>query len=391
LNLNILNKEVQDFINYNLKTDLTKLVLKGSPFSNISIQEIAEQIVSKSKCHKKLPTWFNSNNLYYPNKLNIEQTSSEITGEYKANIVSGKSLIDITGGFGVDSYFFSKKVENVIHCEINEELSNIVSHNFNQFNLKNIELLIGDGVKIIEQKEEKYDWIYVDPSRRNEVKAKVFLLKDCIPNLPENLDLLFRHSNNILIKLSPILDISNTIKELKFVKKIHVIAFKNEVKELLFILEKNYNSNIKIKTININSTKNQYFNFSLYEDASPTYSAPKRYLYEPNVAILKSGAFNQISQQLNVDKLHRHSHLYTSNNLVDFPGRAFEIIKCLPYDKKKIPKLIPSKKANITIRNFPETVFQIRKKTGLKDGGDNYLFFTTDFDKRHIVILCNKI
>ncbi len=391
MNTNILLKETQDFINTNLKSDITKLVLKGSPFIEVSIQEIAEQIEAKKRCEKKLPTWFKTANIYYPNKLNIEQTSSEITANYKANLVSGNSLVDITGGFGVDTYYFSQKVNTVTHCEINKELSKIVTHNFQELNVKNIKTVVGDGIEFLKNSSQQFDWIYTDPSRRNDVKGKVFLLKDCLPNIPENLELLFEKSNHILIKVSPILDITSAIRELNFVKEIHIIAIENEVKELLFILEKNYTQQIEIKTINLNKKENQYFNFSLKSEVTTTYSEPKLYLFEPNSAILKAGAFNQISSQLQIDKLHPNSHLYTSEKLIDFPGRKFEITRCISYDKKQLKKLIPTKKANITTRNFPETVEQIRKKTGLKDGGNQYLFFTTDLNNNHIILICNKV
>ena len=391
MNINILNKEIQDFINASLKSDLTKLILKGSPFDKVSIQEIAEQIESKKRSEKKLPTWFSNKKCYFPNKLNIEQTSSEITANYKANLVSGNSLVDITGGFGVDCYYFSQKVNNITHCEINIELSEIVTHNYEQFNIKNIKTYVGDGFKFLKNTTQKFDWIYADPSRRNDAKGKVFLLEDCLPNIPENLELLFEKASNILLKISPILDITSAINELKYVKEIHIIAIENEVKELLFILEKNYTQSIDIKTININKKDNQLFNFNLDNEVFATFSEPKKYIFEPNTAILKAGAFNQISSQLKVDKLHQHSHLYTSEKLLDFPGRSFEITNCISYDKKLLKKLIPSKKANITTRNFPETVAQIRKKTGLKDGGNQYLFFTTDFNNNKIVLVCNKL
>jgi len=390
LNKEILNTKVQDFINANLKSDITKLILKGSPFANISIQEIAEQISAKVKCEKKLPIWFSAENIYFPNRLNIEQTSSEITAKYKANLVSGESLIDITGGFGVDAYFFSQKVKNVTHCELNEELSNIVSHNLTPLKIENISTHLGNGIDYLKNTTEKYDWVYTDPSRRNDAKGKVFLLEDCLPNIPENLDDLFEKSENILIKVSPILDISSAINELKFEKEIHIVAVNNEVKELLFLLEKNYNSDVQIRTINFNKKENQIFNFNLYESINATYAEPKKYLFEPNSAILKAGGFNNISNQLNIDKLHQHSHLYTSNELLNFPGRSFEIKHCISYDRKQLKKLIPSKKANITTRNFPETVAQIRKKTKLKDGGNQYLFFTTDVNNKHIVLICEK-
>lgn len=391
MNRQILNKEVQDFINAHLKSDVTKLILKGSPFESVSIQEIAEQLLAKNSCEKKLPTWFNAKNIYYPNKLNIEQTSSEITANYKSDLVSGETLIDITGGFGVDAYFFSQKVAKITHCEIAQELSTIVSHNFKQLKVKNITTYLGDGIEFLKKSQEKFDWIYADPSRRNDAKEKVFLLEDCLPNIPENLDLLFQKTNHILLKVSPILDLKSAINELKNVKEIHVVAVENEVKELLFLLEKNDTQNIEIKTINFNKEEIQTFNFSLNEEVFATYSEPKKHLFEPNAAILKAGAFQQISAHLKIDKLHQHSHLYSSDNLIDFPGRRFKIKQCISYDKKQLLKFIPTKKANITTRNFPETIAQIRKKTGLKDGGNQYLFFTTDFNNKHLVLICEKV
>ena len=390
MNQEILNKEVQNFINDNLKSDVTKLILKGSPFESVSIQEIAAQILAKNSCKKKLPTWFNSEKIYYPNKLNIEQTSSEITTNYKLDLVSGDTLIDITGGFGVDAYFFSQKLKSVIHCEINKELSAIVSHNFKQLKVKNITIHHGDGIGFLEKYKDKFDWVYADPSRRNDAKGKVFLLEDCLPNIPENIDILFQKTDHILLKISPILDITSAINELQFVKEIHVVAVENEVKELLFLLEKNYTKNIQVKTINITKTTTQKFDFNLDETSIATFSEPKRYVYEPNAAILKSGAFLQVSEKFNIAKLHQNSHLYTTNELMDFPGRRFKIKHCISYDKKQLLKLIPSKKANIATRNFPETVAQIRKKTGLKDGGNEYLFFTTDINNKHLVLICEK-
>lgn len=391
MNKSILNIDIQEFINNNINSNLTKLVLKGSPFKAVSIQEIAEQIEAKKRSQKKLPSWFSTSNIYFPNKLNIEQTSSEITANYKSSLIEGSSLIDITGGFGVDCYSFAQNINSITHCELNTKLSQIVTHNYKQLKINNIKTFAGDGVDFLNNTTNTFDWIYADPSRRNEAKGKVFLLNDCLPNIPENLDLLFKKTTNILLKISPILDITSAINELKFVKEIHIVAVENEVKELLFILKKNHTQEIFIKTINFNKNNKQLFNFNLDKAVYATYSKPKKYIFEPNAAILKAGGFNQISEQLNVDKLQQHSHLYTSDKLIDFPGRSFEVIHCISYDKKQLKKLIPSKKANITTRNFPETVAQIRKKTGLKDGGNQYLFFTTDLNKTKIVLICNKV
>lgn len=391
MNEEILNNDIQEYINQHLNDDSTKLILKGSPFQGISIQQIVEQIISKKKCEKKLPTWFQTKIIYYPNKINIEQTSSEITAKYKANLISGESIIDLTGGFGVDCFAFADKFNEVTHCELNTNLSKIAALNYKQLKIKNIFIVEEDGLKYLEKTNRKYDWIYVDPSRRNEAKERVFLLEDCLPNITLNLNKLFSYTDNVLLKLSPILDISATLKGLNSVKEIHIVAIKNEVKELLFILEKGYQNSIKIKTVNIINGITNHFNAVLNSASKATFSLPKTYLYEPNASILKAGLFNEVSQQLNIDKLHVNSHLYTSSDLINFPGRRFIVTHILSYNKKQIKEVIPTHKANITTRNFPETVKQIRKKIGIKDGGNYYLFFTTNINNKHIVILCKRI
>lgn len=389
MNNNILSPDFQLFIKNNSHTDISSLLLKKQLFDGISQKELVEQIESKNKCQKKLPTWFNTENIYYPNKLNIEQTSSEITAQFKANLVSGKSLIDLTGGLGVDDYYFSKKIDNITHCEINENLSEIAAHNFKQLAANNIECISKDGLGYLHNISKKYDWIYIDPSRRSDSKGKVFLLEDCLPNVPDNLELLFKKSNHILIKNSPILDINNAINSLKYVKHIYIVAVKNEVKELLFILEKGYSGKITITAENLES-KQTSFSFIYNNQTVANYSEPKTYLYEPNAAIMKSGGFNEVSYQLNIEKLHQHSHLYTSDELIDFPGRRFEIKEVLTYQKKEIKKRFGKLQLNITTRNFPKTVAELRKETGIKDGGENYMFFTTTAVHNKIVILCNK-
>ena len=391
MNTAILNTNVQQFISENLKTDITKLILKGSPFSDVSIQELASQIVAKQKAEHKLASWFRTQQIYYPSKINIEQTSSEHTANYKSNLVNGASIIDITGGFGIDCFYFSKRFEAVTHCEINAELSTIVAHNFKQLKINNITTFSGDAFDFLRSTKEKFDCIYIDPSRRDAVKGKVFLLQDCIPNVPENIDFLFSKTNQILIKTSPILDITSAINELKFVKEVHVIAIHNEVKELLFLLDKEHSKSIEIKTVNIGKEETKTFHFTYKEDLYSEYSEPLSYLYEPNSAILKSGGFHQITNQLNVSKLQQHSHLYTADILLDFPGRTFKIEQVLSYDKKKLKKLLPENKANITIRNFPKTVAQIRKETKIKEGGTIFIFFTTNFKNELTVVICRKI
>ena len=224
MNTAILHSEIQAFINKNLNADITSLLLKGTNFEGIETSEIIEQIEAKKRSQKKLQSWFNGENIYFPNKLNIEQTSSEITAKHKADLMQGDRIIDLTGGFGVDCFYFSKRFKQVTHCEINRKLSEIVNHNYKQLEVENIETRLVNGIDYLKNIDTNFDWIYIDPSRRHDSKGKVFFLNDCLPNVPEHLDLLFKRSKNILIKTSPLLDFSVGIGELKHVKTIHVIA-----------------------------------------------------------------------------------------------------------------------------------------------------------------------
>lgn len=393
MNKQILNTDIQSFIKNNLTTDISSLLLKKQLFDEISQQELVEQIEAKKRCQKKLPTWFQTDDIYYPNKLNIEQTSSEATAAYKADLVSGNSLIDLTGGFGIDCYYFAKNIAQITHCEINENLSEIVQHNYQKLAVKNIETIRQNGIEFLEQSEQNFDWIYIDPSRRNDHKGKVFLLKDCLPNVPEHLDLFFTKSNHVLIKTSPLLDIQNAIDDLRFVKTVYIVALKNEVKEILFRLEKDYKDSITINAVNLLSDGNlESFHYQLDNaQQHPNYDLPGAYLYEPNAAILKSGGFNIVATQFNINKLHQHSHLYSNNTLINFPGRRFKVIESIPYNKKALKRRFGKQQFNITTRNFPKSVDLIRKETQIKDGGTQYLFFTTDHLNGKIVLICDKI
>ena len=393
MNKELLRSEIQEFIGVNLRTDITQLILKNSVFEGVTNKELAEQIIGKLKCKDKLPTWFELKDAYFPPKISIEQTSSEETARYKSSLISGKNLIDLTGGFGVDDFYFSQVFDTIIHCELAPQLSAITAHNFRQLAVNNCEFICGDGMRFLHDNDTVYDWIYLDPSRRSEAKGKVFLFKDCLPNVPENLDLLFSKSRYIMMKTSPLVDISQGISELEFVKEIHVVAVKNEVKELLWILEKEHTSEPTIKTVNMLGKAKQTFQFELAQEGNhvPTYSRPLSYLYEPNSAVLKSGAFNQVSVQLEVAKLHKHSHLYTSNESIDFPGRSFRVKEIIPFQTKAIKKQFGGKKANMTTRNFPKKVDALRKSLNIKEGGELYLFFTTNKDEEKICVVCEKI
>ncbi|UZO80046.1 class I SAM-dependent methyltransferase [Aquimarina sp. ERC-38] len=392
MNPKILTTEVQQYIREKAEEKITlpEIVLAKHPFDTISTQELAQQIGALRTIKNKAPSWYQEDFLYYPPKLNLEQTSSEKTALYKASLVSGETLIDLTGGLGIDTYFFSKKVKKITYCEINPELSAIASSNFKQLKANNIQTIVTDGIAFLE-KTGQVDWIYVDPARRDSQNIKVSDLVSYTPNIVETLPLLLKQGKNVLLKTAPLLDISSGLQQLKNVTEIHIVAIKNEVKELLWVLDKSFEGQPIIKTMNFEKLGDQKFNYVWTEEAvaKSTFSPPLRYLYEPNVAILKSGAFKILSERYQVAKLHQHSHLYTSEHLISFPGRSFIIEQVLKYDKKSF-KSLNITKANVTIRNFPISVREIRKRFKIREGGTAFLFFTTSANDQKIIISCKK-
>ncbi|MBT8284052.1 MAG: class I SAM-dependent methyltransferase, partial [Flavobacteriaceae bacterium] len=293
-------------------------MLSKPHFSEISQQELAQQLEGKKKAKEKLPAWFKTPGIYYPKKVNLEQTSSEKTAEYKADLVSGNQLADLTGGFGVDTYSFSRKIPLVTHCEIDPELHEIVSHNAASLGIDNVDFRCEDGIEFLRNTSLEFDWIYIDPSRRDESKNKVFQLSECKPDVVMHLDLLLSKAGAIMIKTSPLLDLSAGLSQLRQVNEIHIIDVNNEVKELLWILKKdNAVSNIKIRTINFVKNGQQVFEFDRREEKSSycSFTDPQTFLYEPNSAILKAGGFRSLCNAFKVNKLHEHSHLYTSEPL----------------------------------------------------------------------------
>lgn len=388
MNLQLLNPNVQKFIK-TYSGNLNELAFKGSPFAAIATQELLQQIKGYQTAKNKLPSWSNTENIIYPPTVNLEQTSSEITAKYKATLVTGKSLADCTGGFGVDTFYFSNKFEKVDYYEINKNLFKVASHNFKKLKALNIHSYNTDGILSIPAKN--YDVIYIDPSRRNNTKGKVFFLSDCTPNLPKHIDTLMAKTPIVLVKTSPMLDLKIGISELKYVSQIHIIGIKNEVKELLWKLTNTPKQTPEIFTLNFGKTKTETFNFKHTETVDISLSSPKKYIYEPNAAILKSGGFNLLINKFSIEKLHPHSHLFTSDKIVNFPGRSFVLEKIIPFSKKEIKTQLLGRKANIATRNFPMKVEEIRKKFKIKDGGDSYLFFTTLNDDSKVVLVCKKL
>lgn len=391
MNKAILSVEAQKFIKDSPGNDITGIALGKSPFKDVSPQELAGQIEGKKRCEKKLPLWNIAPGIYYPSRLAIEQTSSQVTAEYKSHLIYGSKVVDITGGFGVDSFFFSRSGKETLHCEIDAELSAIAKHNAQMLKADNIDFHVGSGLDFIKQTEQFFDTIYADPSRR--VKSqKVFFLKDCEPDLATNLHLLLTKAQRILIKTSPLLDISSGLKELNQVSQIHVVSVKGEVKELLWAIDRGFSDEPKIICAAIHDTGTSIFSFFQNEEKKEVielYSAPLKYVYEPDAALLKAGCFKLIASRFNLLKLDKNTHLYTTENFQEtFIGKIFTVVNFVDY--KLFSKSNSVNKANVISKNFPLSVEALRKKHRIEDGVDDYLIFTTAAIDALIVIFARR-
>lgn len=392
MNNKLLAKAVQDYINTNLNADVNQIALAKSPFEGITSAELAIQITAKKKSEKKLPTWFHTENIYYPPVLSIEQTSSEITAKYKSKLANEDTLIDLTGGFGVDTYYFAKKVKEVIHCEINPELSAIAQHNALTLNAKNIKFKAEDGITYIQKTDTTFDTIYVDPARRAE-KGKVFMLKDCTPDIVTHLDALLKKSSRIIIKTAPLLDISAGLAELNQVSEIHIVSVKNECKELLWVIDKGFDKDTKIIAVTLNNKVEK--DFSFYRSAAngavqfAESLSIDHYLYEPDAALLKSGAFNLIASTYNLLKLHPQTQLFTSDSTNKaFPGRIFKIEAILNTGELKKETNL---KGNVIVRNYPAKPEDLVKKYKIKADQQQFLIFTKIANGENVILKASII
>ena len=376
----ILRPEIQKYIQDNLHENLGRLLLKKSPFPEVSMQEIAQQIKGKQIAAKKFP-FLLKENIVFPPHLNLEQASSESTAKEKAENLIGRAFLDLTCGFGIDAYFLSQNFSEITLLEQNKDLLEIVQYNWKtlgreaNFINENLERFLE-----ISEKEKQFDLIYLDPARRDKDHRKKFLLSDLSPNILEIQDKLLSISKKIMIKLSPLIDLKYLQTAVKSIDEIEIIAVKNEVKEIILHLIPNTENKLKITTKNL-STEEPNFSFSPEEESAvmPEFSDILEYLYIPNNAVLKSGAFNLISKKFGLKKLHPNTHLYTSDKAVDFYGRVFKVKEISAKEIKKGDVF------NIISKNHPLSPEQIKTKYKLKNGGEHYLIFTQS--KKGMVIL----
>lgn len=366
----ILNPEIQKYITDNTEVNLAQFLLKKSPFSEVSIQEIAQQIKGRQIAQKKFPFLLREG-IIFPPHLNIEQASSQDTAEAKIHQLEGKTFLDLTCGFGIDAYFLSKNFQEIYLIEQNPELLSIVKHNWETLGRK--ANFINDHLEIFLKNNQKhFDFIYLDPARRDSKNQKKFLLEDLSPNILEIQDQLLSMAQKVMIKLSPLIDLKVLQNSIKYLNEIEIIGIKNEVKEIILHLTPNFEGKTKITARNLSS---QDPDFSFFPDeefsAKSDYSEALDYIYIPNNSVLKSGAFNLVSEKFGLKKLHANTHIYTSNEKIEhFCGRIFKVKEIYAKELKKGTSF------NIISKNHPLSPEEIKNKYKLKNGGEHYLFFT---------------
>lgn len=389
-----MNQATKDFILNHANEDVNKLALKSKSYTEVDISIAIKQIEGKQKIKNKIPTFFTNNEILYPHKLSLEQSSSEITAKYKSFICKGYNMADLTGGFGIDCFFLSHNFQKIYYVERQKELCDLAMHNFKILEKPAIEVIHSTSEDFLKT-EINIDWIFIDPSRRKESGAKAVFLSDCEPNVFDLQNIMLEKAENVMIKLSPMIDISQLRRDLHFIKEIHVLSVENECKEILVILKRGYNQSINFFAVNFPQKKSiEVFDFEQNDEKNSISSlaeSVQNYLYEPNASILKSGAFKIIGNKFQLSKLHKNSHLYTSNELKsNFYGRIFEVKKVLNFNKEELKKMDLSK-ANIAARNFPISVKDLRNKIKIKEGGNDYVFATTLQSEKKVLIICNKI
>ena len=384
------------FIAQNKDADVHSLALSKVP-AGIDLHFCLQQIAGLQVAKRKLPSWFKIEGILFPPKLSLEQCSSEQTALYKQQLVerllptNRQRMVDLTGGFGIDFTFLAKQFEEAEYVESNENLCEIARHNFPLLGLQKAQVHCSTCEDFLDEMGH-FDLIYLDPSRRDAVGRKMVALSDCSPNIEELHDKLLSHAEIVLVKLSPMLDIQDTLRRLPNVSEVHVISLSGECKEILLVLSQKPQSDKLYFCANI-TTKTQVF-CTKAQNIEPIIGAlPEHYLYEPNASILKAGVQNALCQTYEVKKLHPFSHLFISSHFIeDFPGRSFIIEDYCSFAKKELKRLLEGiSQCNLTVRNFPSTVAELRKQLKLREGGDIYLFATTLNDGSHALLRCKQL
>ena len=396
----------EEFIKQHRHDDVRTLALRRAE-EGVDIKWCLQQIEGWQKAREKLPRWSQVDGLWYPPVLSMEQCSSELTAKYKATIVSRLlpecsergCFADLTGGYGIDFSYMASLFSTSVYVERNAELCRIAEHNFSLLDLLGSSVVCADSTEFLHQRIAPCNLIYLDPARRDGVGRKTVAIADCTPDVVQLQNRLMEVGRYVMVKLSPMLDISAALSVLRHVSEVHVVSVKGECKELLFVLDKIHEGKPVYYAVNLGTSDDDFActheekNRALLRVASEhVASTSATYIYEPHASILKAGLQDVLCERYAVEKLHPMSNLFVSSSPVqDFPGRGFEIVASCGFGKKELRAMLAGvAKANITVRNFPTSVAELRKKLRLAEGGDVYLFATTMADGSHRLIRCIK-
>ena len=396
------NDATRDFILAHRKEDVRSLALKHAA-GNVDLRMALQQIEGWQTAVRKLPSWAATAGVLYPPRLSMEQCSSEATARYKQSVVrrwmdkpvrhASTTLADLTGGFGIDFSFLAPLFDRAIYMERQPCLCRIAGHNFRLLGLKHAEILETDS-SLRPETWPEMDCCFVDPARRDKAGRKTVALEDCEPDLGSLQKAIRDKADFCMAKLSPMLDIPTALRTLAHTAEVHAVSVQGECKELLWVITRETPRDVTFHCVNL-GTADPDFVFRQEEEAAATCwhaARPGKYLYEPNPSVMKCGGFRCVASRYGLLKLHPNTHLYTSDTLhAEFPGRVFTVETCTHFNKKELKTLLQDlPQANLTVRNFPETVERLRKRLKLKEGGEAYLFATTLADGGHVLLRCRK-
>lgn len=375
------------FIKDHLNDDVSKLLLSPPAAFKPHIHDLVDQILSRRKAKTKLLEWFANEQLIMPPPLSLEQCSSPATAQYKQQLLKGEQLVDLTGGMGIDTLALSENFSEATYVEQNEWLCDVFKHNSRVLNRSNIQAVHSSSEEVLSTFTGKAHF-FIDPARRDEHQKKVFHFENCTPNVIELLPQFRAKAELLLIKAAPLIDLTLGISQLQHVREIHVVSVKNEVKEILFLVDFQHSNLPKIVCVNLESAHSPFeFTQEGEKSASSLFGLVGKYLYDPNSSILKAGAFKSVGQTFGIKKLAANTHLYTSDLPIEhFPGRVFEVLQA-DCSKKDIADLIPDGKVNVITKNYPLSPDELKKKYKLKDGGESYLLACRDLEGKPKMIL----
>lgn len=385
-----MNEATLEFIRIHANEDVRQLAFLGKKNPEVDMAYALDQIAGRQKARIKIPSWAATDGIVYPPHISMEQCSSEQTARYKAKIAGkGTRIVDLTAGFGVDMAFMSAGFKEAVHVEQQSQLCAISSENYKRLGLHHIQVICSDGVEYL-HKMGHADLIFIDPARRDQHGGRTYGIADCTPNVLEIIDEMLEKADRVMIKLSPMLDWQKAVNDVGHVSEVHIVSVGNECKELLLVVEKE-DKPFQVFCVNDDSE----FSYRPNDEIGNFYpqSESIKYLYEPNASVMKAGCFNLISKHFGISQPDANSHLYLSDKMIEgFPGRGFVIDRICTMNKHELKEALSGiDKANIATRNFPLTVADLRKRLKLKDGGEVYIFATTDAKKGHLLMVCRKI